>query len=139
MKAQSGKPAAAPDPVTGDGIYHEGDQCTVCAVCFEIGTLCHGTGYDGCCGCTEHCLENHVAHGGKGSEIVGAADERIKTADQGAGASEHDAEAYQPVTGCSNTEIHKVFHQNVAGVFRPGHSRFTESEAGLHEEYHCSA
>ena len=42
MKAQSGKPAAAPDPVTGDGIYHEGDQCTVCAVCFEIGTLCHG-------------------------------------------------------------------------------------------------
>ncbi len=29
---------------------------------------------------------NHVAHGGKGSEIVGAADERIKTADQGAGA-----------------------------------------------------
>ena len=53
-----------------------------------------------------------------------ALNEGIETADQCAGAAEHQAEADEPVTGRADAEIHHVFHQDVAGILCPGEAGF---------------
>ena len=95
--------------------------------------------YDGgSCG-TKYRLEDSVAIGRQSTEIIGSADQRIESSDDRTGAGKHNAEANQPVDGGSDTEVHQVFHNNVSGVFCPGHTCFAESKASLHEENHGSA
>ena len=136
MEAQLAEPAAAPDPVTGDGVDDEADGRRVEAVGAELGALCHGAGNDGGGGGAEHSLEHHVDPQRQAAEIVAALDERIKTADEGAGARKHHTEADQPVAGRADTEVHHILHQNIAGILGTGQARFAKGEACLHEEDH---
>lgn len=54
-------------------------------------------GNDGSCCGAEHGLEHRIDPDRQGTEIVAALDERVKPADQCAGAGKHDAETHQPV------------------------------------------
>lgn len=125
MEAQLRKPAAAPDPVTGDGVHDEADGRRVDAVGTELGALGHGAGNDGGCGGAENGLEHHIHPQRQAAEIVAALDEGVESADQGAGTGEHDAEAHQPEAGRTDTKIHHVFHQDIAGIFCPGQACLT--------------
>ena len=125
MEAQLRKPAAAPDPVAGDGIDDEADGRRVDAVGAELGALGHGAGNDGGRRGAEDGLEHHIHPQRQAAEIVAALDEGVKPADEGAGTREHHAEAHQPEAGGADTKIHHILHQNIAGVFGTGQARFT--------------
>ena len=64
---------------------------------------------------------------------------RVKPADDAISGTEHQDEYNQPEHRRADAEVHQVFHQNIAGVFRPGKARFTQRKACLHEEYQGSA
>ena len=136
MEAQLTEPAAAPDPVAGDGVDQQGNGGGVDAVCAELGALCHGTGDDGGGGGAEHGLENGVGPqgnaGGKDVAVV-LHNHGVKPAEQAGACTEHDAEAHQPEAGGADAEVHHVFHQDVAGVLCPGKAGLAQSESGLHE------
>ena len=137
MEAQLAQPAAAPDPVAGDGIDESGDAEGVDAVGDELGALCHGAGDDGGGGGAEDRLEDQEREQRHaGGEYVGvvASDKGIKPADNGAGPAEHETEAQNPVGGGADAEVHQILHQNIAGVLGPGEARLAHGEAGLHEE-----
>mgnify|MGYP000485069468 CR=1 FL=1 len=129
------QPAAAPHPVAADGVHHQRDGGGVHAVGLEVGALGHGAGDDSGCRGAEHGLEHDVHPQGniQPQMAVIALNEGIETADQCAGAAEHQAEADEPVTGRADAEIHHVFHQDVAGVLCPGEASFAQGESGLHE------
>ena len=120
------QPAAAPHPVAADGVHHQRDGGGVHAVGLEVGAFGHGAGDDGGCRSAEHGLEHDVHPQGdiQTQVAVIALNEGIETADQCAGAAEHQAEADEPVTGRADAEIHHVFHQDVAGVLCPGEAGF---------------
>ena len=137
MEAQLGQPAAAPDPVAGDGIDHSGNQQRIDAVGNKLGALCHSARYDGSGGGAKHRLENEEGEEGNPLRQDGgivAPYEGIKAAYQRPRASEHQAEAQQPEDGRADAEVHQVLHQNIARVFCPGKSRLTHGKAGLHEK-----
>jgi len=125
MEAQLRKPAAAPDPVARDGVHDEADGRRVDAVGTELGALGHGAGNDGGGGGAENGLEHHIHPQRQAAEIVAALDKGVEPADQGAGTGEHDAEAHQPEAGRTDTKIHHVFHQDIAGIFCPGQACLT--------------
>ncbi len=136
MEAQLAQPAAAPDPVARDGVDDQADGCRVNAVGAELGALSHGAGDDGGGGGAEHSLEHHVDPQRQGAEVVAAPDERVKAADQSAGAAKHNAEADDPIAGSADTKIHHILHQNIAGIFGSCQASFTQCKASLHEEDH---
>ena len=41
----------------------------------------------------------------------------------------------RPVAGCTDTKVHHILHQNIAGVFSAGQASFTQSKACLHKEH----
>ena len=136
MEAQLCQPAAAPDPVAGDGVNDQADSGRVAAVSAELGTLCHGAGNNGCCRCTEHGLEHGInpkGHALRQDGAVVAAHKGGKAADERAGTCKHDAEADQPEARCADAEVHHVFHQDVAGVLCTGQASFAQSKACLHK------
>ena len=135
MEAQLSQPAAAPDPVAGNGIDDQADGGGVAAVGAELGALSHRAGNDGSCCGAEHGLEHRIDPDRQGSEIVAALDERVKPADQRAGAGKHDAETHQPVAGRADTEVHHILHQNIAGVLGTSKARLAQSKACLHKEH----
>ena len=131
VEAKGRQPAAAPCPVSADRIDQKGNDGGIDTVGLEIRPLCHGSGNDGCCRCAEHRLEDDVTpkrHGLRNHAvrgIVGASNQRIQASDNGSCASEHQAEAYQPVAGRSDAEVHHVLHQDVAGVLGPRQTGLT--------------
>ena len=137
VEAQLTEPAAAPDPVAGDGVDQQGNGGGVDAVCAELGAFCHGTGDDGGGGGAEHGLENGVGPqgnaGGKDVAVV-LHNHGVKPAEQAGACTEHDAEAHQPEAGGADAEVHQVLHQDVAGVFGTGEACFAHGEACLHEK-----
>ena len=50
-----------------------------------------------------------------------------------------NAKAEKPVQGRADTEVHQVFHQNIAGVLGPGKAGLAHRKARLHEENQGSA
>ena len=74
--------AAAPDPVSGDRIYHQADRCAVDAIRFEVCPLRHGSGDDRRRCRTEHGLENSIAPCRKRAEIICSPDQGVKASDQ---------------------------------------------------------
>ena len=62
-------------------------------------------------------------------------DERIYPAKQRSPRTKHDAVSKQPVQRRPDTEIHQVFHENVAGVFGAGKPGLTHGKPRLHEEH----
>ena len=134
---QRGKPASAPDPVAGDGVYQQADGCRVHAVGLEVCALGHRTGNDGGRRCAEDRLEDDIDPDGdakRGFQCgIIAADKEIQPADERPGARKHQPEADEPITGCADAEIHHVLHQDIAGIFRAGKPCFTKRETRLHE------
>ena len=137
VEAQLGQPAAAPDPVAGNGIDHGGNEQRIDAVGDKLGALGHGARHDGGGGGTEHRLENEEREERDSVRQDGgivAPHKGIKSANDGPCASEHQTEAQQLENRCADAEVHQVFHQNVAGVLGPGKSCLTHGKAGLHKK-----
>ena len=140
MEAQLTQPAAAPDPVAGNGINEQRNRSGVDTVGAELGTFCHRAGNNGGRGGAEHSLEDcKCPQRNAAGECVAVILQNagIQPADHGTAGTEHDAEAKQPEAGRTDTEVHQVFHQNVAGIFGPGETGFTQGKACLHEENQC--
>lgn len=130
MEAELSQPAAAPNPVAGNWINDRTDDHGIDAVRAELGSLCHSTGNDGRCGCTEHSLENQG-----GEAALAAVGHEVKAADECTGAAEHDAKANQPINRRAERKVHQVFHDDVAGILGTGEAGFHHRKACLHKEY----
>src|SRR5699024_9397596 len=101
VEPKARQPAAAPDPVAGDGVDQQRNGGGVDTVGLEVGALSHGAGDDGGgCG-AENGLEHGVNPKGNIQPQMAVIPQHkgIKAADQGAGAAEHQPEAHQPVAG----------------------------------------
>ena len=135
MEAQLSQPAAAPDPVCFDGVDQSGNDGGIYTVAEELGPLCHGTGYDGCRGCTEHKVEYEV----RPVEIlICRKDIESRLSDEPYQVlSQEKTETDQDKYNTTDTEVHQVFHQDVAGVFGPGKSGLNHGKSCLHPEYQC--
>ena len=125
--------------MTGNGIDNQADDQAVNTVGKEFGTFCHGAGNNGCgCG-TEDGLENEEgpernAVRSHGRSVIGFGSDASDPAEEAVAGSEHDAEAHEPENGGSDTEVHEVFHDDIAGIFGPGETGLYHGETGLHEE-----
>ena len=133
-EAQLGQPALpVPDPARLNGIDHGGDHSGVNAVAGEFGALRHGAGYDGCGSGAEHKLEEKVrpikcVKAGK-QLIFRQPDETEKVA-----FAVHDTVAQQHEHDRSDTKVHQVFHNDIAGILGTRESGFHHSKACLHKE-----
>ena len=136
MESQFGKPAAAPDPVTGNGIDQKGNEYGIYAVGGELRPFCHGSGNDGGRSSAEHSLEEQVGQrcitGIIGHLEMG--DKEIRRADDTAYiGTEHETEAQEPEHDRAQSKVHEILHDNVAGILGSGEPRFHHGEPGLHE------
>ena len=57
VEAHLSQPAAAPDPVSLNGIDKSGDNARIDAVRKELCSFCHSSRNDGSCCCAEHKVE----------------------------------------------------------------------------------
>ena len=69
-----------------------------------------------------------------GRSVIAFGSDASDPAEEAVAGSEHDAEAHEPENGGSDTEVHEVFHDDVAGIFGPGETGLYHGETGLHEE-----
>ena len=137
MESQSAQPAAAPDPVAGNGIDEGGDAERVEAVGNEPGPLRHSPGDDGGRRGAEDRLENEVGkqgHPGGQDGVIVPSDEGVQPSDDGPGPGKHQSKAQKPVSRCANAEVHEVLHQDIAGVLGSGKACLAHGEARLHQE-----
>ena len=128
------EPAAAPCPVTLDGVDEQRDARTVDEIHRELGAFSHGTTDDGSrCG-TEDGLEDEEALYRQVALIerevapVGHADETRALA------AEHESEAEEEEQERAEHEVDEVLHQDVGCVLASRETRFTQRKTGLHPE-----
>ena len=133
VEAQLGQPAAAPDPVAGDGVDDGADHQAVDQIRGELGPLRHRAGDNGGGGGAEHRLEDDERARGERLAVI-AADKEVQPADERPVPRKHQPEADGPEDQGAHREIHQVFHDDIPGVFRPGEAGFHHGEPGLHEE-----
>ena len=110
MEAELAQPAAAPDPVAGNGIDQRADYQAVNAVRREFCTFCHSAGNNGGgCG-TKYSLEDQPNKSGDVGIII-ALDKEVRCADQPADVcAEHQAEAQDPEYGSADTKVLSLIH-----------------------------
>ena len=142
MKSHLTDKSAAPDPVTGYRINNETDQKTVDTVGDELGTFCHGTGYDGGRCCAEYSLEDQECPEWNSVRkhcvsVVCLCGDSADLAEETVSCTEHDTETNQPEDRSTDTEVHQVFHNDITCVFCSCESCFDHCESGLHEEDQC--
>ena len=139
MKTHLGQPAAAPDPMAADRINQGADHTRVDAIYRKTGTFRHGAGHDGGGGGAKHGLENKIRHAGISGAII-TGHKKIRCADKtGDILAEHQPKTQNPEYDTAQGKIHKIFHDDIAGILGPGKTRFHHGETGLHEKYqHCS-
>ena len=141
VEPRLGQPAAAPDPVAGNGVDEQTDQDTVNAVGRKLGPFRHGAGNDSCRRGAENGLENQEGHGRipcffPYAEFCHA---KVRRSDEAADVrTEHKAKTHDPECRCAQRKIHDVFHDDVAGVFSAGQACFTHGKPRLHEKDQCS-
>ena len=103
-----------------NGINNQADCRRINAVSREFCPFCHGAGNDRRRRCTEHSLENEESKEayavGKNLGVV-APCEKVDAAENGRLCAEHDSEADKPVKRRADRKIHKVFHDDITGVF----------------------
>ncbi|MPM53277.1 hypothetical protein SDC9_100044 [bioreactor metagenome] len=129
-RAQRAEPAAAPDPMAGNGIDEQGNDDGVDKIALKFCPLRHGSGDDGGGGGAENRLEDekgpvrvrHRGHRG-GAHHAG---NQLRAV--------HDAKADQPVDDGAADEIHQILHADVACVFCSGKAGLHHGEARLHEK-----
>ena len=133
MEAQLRQPAAAPDPVSLDGVDQRGNHRGVDAVRKELGALSHGAGHDGGGGGAEH----QVEHEAREIEIlIGGEDVQAWLADEAQPVlAQQEGEADEDKHAGADAEIHQVLHQDIAGVLGAGEARLHHGEARLHPEH----
>ena len=139
MKSHLTDKSAAPDPVTGYRINNETDQKTVDTVGDELGTFCHGTGYDGGRCCAEYSLEDQECPEWNSVRkhcvsVVCLCGDSADLAEETVSCTEHDTETNQPEDRSTDTEVHQVFHNDITCVFCSCESCFDHCESGLHEK-----
>ena len=135
VEAHLCEPAAAPNPVTADWIDNSADYYAVNAIYQEVGTFCHSTGNNSCCGCTEHSLEDEVGCARIAGTVITFYEE-VRRSDKAANiGTKHQAKAQNPENYGTEAHIHDVLHDDVAGVFSSGKACFNHCEARLHREY----
>ena len=137
MEAQLRQPAAAPDPVAGNRVDKCADRYAVNTIRDEFGPFRHSAGNNSGRRRAENGLEDKIHRGGnrQAEEAVILRHKGIKASDQRAGACEHQAETENPVNRGAESKVHQVFHNNIAGVFRPGKAGLHHSETRLHEKH----
>ena len=137
METKIGKPSAAPDPVSGDRVDDQTDQCTVSQIGRKLCTLCHGPGNDGCgCG-TKYSLKDHEDTRSeifKLLQVNGCWIEKACGADDRIVASEHQGKSNDKETKGAEDKVHQVFHDDVARIFCSCKTCLNHCEACLHEE-----
>ncbi len=137
VEAHLREPAAAPDPVRFDGIDQCGDDSGVDTVGQKFCPFCHGAGYDGCGGGTEDQVKDEI---GPVKICITGKDIKSRLSDQAHKVfTQQKAEANQDKDDGADTEIHEVFHQDIAGVFGAGKACFYHGESRLHPEYQGGA
>ena len=142
VETKSRKPAAAPNPMRFNGINEQGNDRGINAIGNKFRSFRHRARNDG----RRRRAEHEVEHEGRRSrepfrrafdkpyEIrpkihVGDPDE----AEEGV-LAHHQPKPEQGEYDRADAEIHQVFHDNVACVFRSRKSRFHHGKACLHEE-----
>ena len=138
MEAQLRQPAAAPDPVAGNGINEQRDRRRINTVGGKLGTLGHSPGNDRGGSGAEHRLKHRIgpqrnAFGQNRAVIL--ADHGVDPAEQRCARAEHYAEAKQPEAGRTDAEVHQILHQDIACIFGPCEARLTHGKARLHEKH----
>ena len=139
MEAHLADKPAAPDPVSGYRVNDQADQETVDTIGRKFSTFCHGSGYDRSGGCTEYCLEDQECpernavrkHCGTVICLCGNA---ADLSEESVSCSKHDPESDDPESRSTDTEIHKVFHDDVTSIFCSGEAGFYHCKSGLHKE-----
>ena len=137
MEPQIGKPAAAPDPVPGDRINHHGDNGAVDTIGRKFRSLRHRPGYNGGRRRAEDTLKNYegpFGDSGRKHRIIISHQEKIKSAENASPGTEHDTKPNKPEDRSSDTEIHQVFHNDIAGVLCSCKSGLHHGKSGLHKE-----
>ena len=133
MEAQLCEPAAAPYPVRLDGVYQSADNARVYAVGKELCAFCHSARNDGRGSRAEHEVEYELIP----PEIcVAREDIEAGLTDKTCNVlaeKETEADSYEGYR--SDTEVHKVFHDDVARVLRTGEACLHHREARLHKEH----
>ncbi|CDF05111.1 unknown [Megasphaera elsdenii CAG:570] len=137
METQGAQPAAAPDPVAGNGINDQADDNRDQTIRRKLRPFRHGTGYDGCRHGTEDSLEEQkgqvrIRCPGREIHLLG---KEIRYPDEaGQIVAEHEAKTGQPENQRSQGKIHEILHDDVAGILGPRQTRFEHGKARLHEE-----
>ena len=142
VKAHLGQPAAAPDPVAGNRVDDQADEDAVNAVGRKFCTFCHGPGNDGGGRRAENSLEDQKCHGGiagifrNGKMFC----KKIRTADDAVNiCPKHESEADDPEYRRTQSEVHHIFHNDIACVFSAGQTRFAHGKTWLHKKYQGGA
>ena len=133
VEAQTGQPAAAPDPVGLNGVDHRGYDGGVDTVGYKSGALSHGPGHDGGgCG-AEHQVEHKI---GPVKTLIGCKDIKARFSHETEQIlPQKKAEAQEDKHDSSDTEVHQVFHQDISGIFRPCKAGLHHGKASLHPKY----
>ena len=142
MEAARDKPTLRiPHPAGFDRIDDSRNNGRIDAVCAEFGTFCHSARNDGSRRCAEHEVKYktgsvgldkraeigeylHIRHADKTEQIV---------------FRHHQRKADENKRNCADAEVHKVLHNDVAGVFGSGKASFYHGKACLHEENKCGS
>lgn len=137
MESHGCQPAIrSPYPVGFNGIDQKTDHEGVHTVGDEFGTLRHGTGYNGrCCG-AEYQVESECAPVCAGEIRQRMTAPPHKRCPLG---SAQQAESQNQERHGSQTEIHGVLHDDVAGVLGSCEPGFHHGESRLHKEYQCGS
>lgn len=139
MEAHCAQPAAAPGPMAGDGIDDRADQNTIHTIDRKFCALGHSTRNDGSRRSTENGLEDKEGPGRISAAIV-SLHKKVGRADESANIrTKHQAEANYPKDDTAQTQVHKVFHNDVAGIFSSCKTCLYHGKAGLHKKYHKRA
>ena len=128
------EPAAAPSPMSFNGVDEQRYDSAVDDVHGEFGSFCHGSADNRCRGGTEDGLEHQETLYGQVAMIegkvapVGHADEACAVR------SEHETKADEPEQQRAEHEVHEVLEQNVCGVLAAREACLAQGKARLHPE-----
>ena len=142
VEAQAAQPAAAPDPVGLDGVDQQTDHRRVDTVGGEFRPLRHGSRDDGGRGGAEDQVENEIAGVCEafcrgGNELAKTCEQcQVRLSDQSEERvlAHHERVSQQGEHHGSDAEVHKVLHNDVAGIFGSGKAGLHHGEARLHPE-----
>ena len=134
-KAKLRQPALlVPYPASLNGVDHQADYGAIEAVCAEFSALGHRAGDNGGrCG-AKYQIEDEagkieMSEVGKNPQ-VGYPDESEQIV-----LGAHQTEAEEDKTHRADTEVHKVLHDDVGGIFRAGKARLHHRKTTLHKKY----